>query len=182
MAKKKPLEEYVSRIEESGKIQFVGITGDDYIGNRTRVRVKCIEDNHEWVTTITSLVRGSGCPKCAGQTQTLDDYIARIEESGKIQFVGIVGEGTFIGNKTRVRVRCMEGHEWSAVISDLIRGSGCRKCTVKRNADLLRIPLEDYITRIEANGKIKYLSIAEDGEYKGAITRVNVQCTIDEYE
>lgn len=113
--------------------------------------------------------------------KSLEEYIYRIEESGKIKYIWIAEDGEYIGSKTRVSVKCTKcSHQWDAFINNLVKGSKCPKCSRYRVGVMKRVPLKEYIDKIEINKKIKLVSII--GEYTGNRTRVIVRCTEDDYE
>ena len=49
-----------------------------YINNSTKIHCRCKLDNYEWDSIPSSLLSGSGCPKCGGRLQyTQDEFIKK---------------------------------------------------------------------------------------------------------
>lgn len=58
---------------------------------------------------------------------TADTIKSRLSEDGR----GIQLVGEYLGMLTKSTFRCKEGHEWSAVVSGVLRGNGCSRCSGK---------------------------------------------------
>jgi hypothetical protein len=53
--------------------------------------------------------------------------IRACEDSGKVVFLGFVGEQT--GSEIKIKLRCLlDGHEWSPTMNNFMKGSGCPEC------------------------------------------------------
>lgn len=99
-----------------------------YSGVKSRVRVRCARDGHEWETAIELLLRGAGCPKCAGNNRYNETQ--RISQINSIVGVNFVRWETFYKNKnSRATFSCDYGHEWVATINNVVNhGRKCRSC------------------------------------------------------
>ena len=62
MPKKKSNKEFVSQISTRNLVAL-----DQYINKRTKIRFKCLLDGHIWMALPGEILRGGGCPKCAGK-------------------------------------------------------------------------------------------------------------------
>lgn len=108
-----------------------------------RARWKCVTCTHEWVTTISSRVAGTGCPACgrlrtaaarakpgtegsvATQLPTLAaEFLENLSHPGREP-----GEMA-LGSHDRCRWRCADcGHEWDTAMKNRARNStGCPRC------------------------------------------------------
>lgn len=87
------------------------------------------EHDHEWSASITNLIDGGrGCPKCSGMYHHSEaERIAQLDELPGKKFVRWVE--AYRNNMSKAVMRCKQGHEWAAAVSDLICGGyGCPKC------------------------------------------------------
>lgn len=98
---------------------------DGYINARTKVSCKCNTCGYNWKTTPNSLLRGSGCKRCAGLLPwTTDEFKKSVEQSGTVEVLG-----EYVNNREKVLCRCKKcGYDWYGVPSNLLRGHGCPKC------------------------------------------------------
>jgi hypothetical protein len=101
---------------------------DVYINCMTHLKWRCSE-NHEWDACFYKIKNaGSGCPKCAGNVK------GSIEECKEFA----ISKGweclsdTYENNKSHLKWRCSENHEWDACFSNVKNaGTGCPKCLYK---------------------------------------------------
>ncbi len=105
-------------------------------GSSRKVWWKCRKD-HEWSTTVSSRASGTGCPECAGQRVGKDNNLAvrfpgLVSEWHKTKNVALTPDRVMPGSDRKVWWRCRNGHEWQAVISSRVAGSGCPSCNRNR--------------------------------------------------
>lgn len=148
MAKLVTEEQYIYRVtaQAGSDYAFKGWHGD-YNGSLSAASLACCNCNHEWTARINNLFKGRGCPECAkrkiGEStrrrilagehkpkarKTGDEYIAEITAvaAGRYEVLGWNGE--FKGATSRALCRCSCGHEWSAIIGNLLNGRACSVC------------------------------------------------------
>jgi predicted nucleic acid-binding Zn-ribbon protein len=113
------------------------ICKDTYINNSTKLLFKCLKCNFEWSTVPHNILRGNGCPKCAGnQRKTHQTFLEEIKDRNFI----CVGE--YKNNRTKVAFKCNEcGGLWQATPLNILNGSGCPYCAGS-NYNTLYILLE----------------------------------------
>ena len=71
MAKKLSHEEFKNRMNLiSPTIEILG----QYVNAKTKIKCRCLLDGYEWYATPDNLLRGCGCPKCAGKVRTTDMF------------------------------------------------------------------------------------------------------------
>ena len=64
--RRKPHGEFIKELEEiNPNIEVL----DNYINAHTKLRCRCKKDGYEWLVRPNSLLSGSGCPKCAGNSK-----------------------------------------------------------------------------------------------------------------
>ncbi|GAB6255136.1 zinc-ribbon domain-containing protein [Peribacillus sp. N1] len=93
---------------------------------------------HEWQAVISSRVVGSGCPICAGQSvlkgynDLTTTHPMLIAEWNYERNTNLSSESISAGSQKKVWWQCELGHEWQAVVSSRVAGSGCPICSGKR--------------------------------------------------
>ncbi|WP_336855937.1 zinc-ribbon domain-containing protein [Sinomonas albida] len=89
---------------------------------------------HEWQASANERSNGSNCPYCSGQRILVgfNDLGTRLPELAAEWHPELNGQRTpqmvTVKNGTRAWWRCMEGHEWSAIVSSRSSGAGCPTC------------------------------------------------------
>ena len=93
---------------------------------------------HEWQAVISSRFIGSGCPFCSGKKavkgyndlQTVNPVLAKEWNYEKND--GITPTDVMPNSGKKVWWRCINGHEWDAVIGSRNKGHGCPYCSGRR--------------------------------------------------
>ena len=171
MGKRKTHEEFIRDFyEKNENVENIEILGE-YVNSQIKIKVRCKIDGYEWEVTPNSLLKGSGCPKCAGNIQlTHKEFINRIKNINND--IEILEE--YVNAITKIKVRCkIDGHEWEVRPNDLLRGIGCPKCSGNANKTT-----EEFKQEIkDINEDIEIL-----GEYVNNRTKIKCKCKIDGYE
>jgi len=106
-----------------------------YVNARTKVACRCRTCGHEWDGMPNHLLRGTGCPQCAG-TQRTDGgvFAARVAElAPSVELLG-----AYVNARTRVACHCRTcGHEWSPYPKGLLQGNACPACAQRAAAERL---------------------------------------------
>ena len=120
---KKTHEEYVNKLEQiNSNIEVLG----KYINSQTSILHKCTIDNYEWYASPSSILRGTGCPKCAGNIRkTHEEYVGELTiVNSNIEVIE-----KYQGANTSILHRCkIDGHEWNTAPTRILSGVGCPKC------------------------------------------------------
>ena len=107
---------------------------NEYINTNSELRWFCSK-RHEWNATPHNVIRGTWCPHCAKNVKlSIEEmqYIAK-ERGGECLST------EYINANTKLRWRCIEGHEWESPPSRIIHGSNwCPHC-----AGNVRLTIED---------------------------------------
>ena len=120
--------ERVEQINSLDSLEFVTWVGE-YAGARTKAMVRCKIDGFTWEARPDNLAsRRTGCPQCGKvRIRNADERVEQINSVGSLSFIR--WEGCFINNLSRAVVEChLDGFQWSASVSNLLRGHGCPKC------------------------------------------------------
>lgn len=122
MPKKKTHAEYEKELLVK-EINYVPL--EEYISAVTPILHECFFE-HSWRVRPNDILSGQGCPICAGTyKRTLNEYKQNLI-SKNIYYEPI---GTYINNKTPIKHRCSEGHEWLATPNNILAGNKCPKCS-----------------------------------------------------
>lgn len=123
--------------------------------------------NHPWNAEFSSVRRGSGCPKCAGNWVDIDAVIKEINSRG----IQVLEPYKNMNTKTLFRCDVCE-RNWRALFNLVRRGSGCPKCAGfiitddERVTSLARKILRMRLTKLFILGKTnKKVYENEDGTY-----------------
>lgn len=134
-ARGKTHDEFVAEMQRiAPQIEVVGRYG----AARTKVACRCRTCGHEWEALPNHLLRGSGCPRCAGTMRSRpEDFAGRVA----CRHASVELLSDYVNARTRVRCRCLVcGHEWEPYPKGLLQGNGCpacaRRASTQRLADL----------------------------------------------
>lgn len=144
MAKRKTHEEFVEQLNKiHGENVYIPL--GEYKGANTKIKIRhnC---GYEWEATPNSLLRGQGCPKCAGNIKkTTEEFKKEIYDKYGNEYE-ILGE--YVNSKIKILVKHNKcGYEWNTIPSNLLKGEGCPQCKggVKRtHEEFIKIFKEKY--------------------------------------
>jgi len=103
----------------------------DYFGSKVKLTWKC-EFGHQWQASPSCVVQGTWCPVCA-RNQRLS--LALFQELAANRG-GKCLSATYVNERTTLRWRCADGHEWETVPAKIKRGSWCPTCaTIRRRSE-----------------------------------------------
>lgn len=99
---------------------------------------QCCICGHIWEAIPSNIIhRKSGCPKCAGQCQSVRTMQNLAQESG-IEFVS----KEYKGMKKKHQWRCSNGHYWRTAPSHIKTGTRCPQCSTHINEEKCRFIFE----------------------------------------
>lgn len=172
MSKRRTHEEFIAEMNiVNPNIKIVG----RFVNMRTKIICQCKTDGYEWNATPDNLLRGHGCPKCAGCVKrTHKQFITEMAVlNPNIEITtSYINVDTIIG--CRCKICC---HEWYATPNNLLSGKGCKMCGY------------DALSRQHMNNSEKYLSETKEkvdvtflSEYLGTTEIIKVKCNKCGYE
>lgn len=168
--KRKEHAKYVSEVNNiNSDIEVVG----QYVNSQTPILHRCKIDGYEWMAIPNNILRGKGCPKCAGNIKiTHDEYVARVYEINN----NIEVAGQYINYNKPVLHRCkIDGNEWTAIPNNILKGKGCPECKKALLSLKNRKSHEEYIAEVATvNPTIKVIE-----QYDGNHTKILHRCLID---
>lgn len=120
------------------KLDGRGVSVESYAGSAVNKNstFKCDKAGHKWTASAASVLRGSGCPKCARLAPvTIEE--ARAKLTGRP--VEIIDFGLKV--KDRSVFKCLDaacGHTWKTTANSVVNaGSGCPICVIHaKNTDI----------------------------------------------
>jgi hypothetical protein len=95
---------------------------NEYVNANTKLLWKCSK-GHRWEAIPQKIRQGQWCPTCAGRRKTIDDMRKIAKSRG-----GKCLSDKYINSKTKLLWECSGGHQWSAIPSNVQRGSWCPTC------------------------------------------------------
>lgn len=113
------------------------------------LRVAC---GHEWQSTVSSVLGGSGCLVCKGHRHT------RSSVNDGLAARGIVMIDEYAGRHAKVRFICEKDHVWRTTLGTIRRGSGCPICA---NIGIFCAPTGFVYVMQYGNGLVKIGSSSE---------------------
>lgn len=105
----------------------------EYVNARTKVACRCRTCGHEWDAVPNHLLRGVGCPECAGTARvTPDSFAARAASiAPDVELLA-----PYVNARTRIDCRCRVcGHTWSPYPKSLLQGYGCPECGKRKSLE-----------------------------------------------
>lgn len=173
--KKKSHPEFVRALKARNlKITVVGT----YENCLSRVAVRCDVCGWEWAPVGGSLLRGHGCPKCAG---TMRKSHAEFVEELKSRRDDVIIVGPYVKALEKTRFRFLKcGHEWDVPPAHILNGRGCPLCAHSRRGASQRLTMERFLKRLH---KIdRNLVVREGGKYVNYTTPIPLRCNACKYE
>lgn len=120
---KKTNEEYVKEVSIiNSNIDVM----EDYINAKTNILHKCKICGYKWMAAPTNILKGKGCPQCAGlKRRNHEEYVKTVS----IINPNIIVIGTYVNARTKIMHRCLIcGTEWNTSPYVITSGHGCPVC------------------------------------------------------
>ena len=168
-------EEFMNRMRDiNSDIEILG----EYVNNHTKIKVRCKIDGCEWEVKPNDLLKGIGCPKCAGNIKlTHEEFMEKFYKQNKnAENIEVLGK--YINHRTKIKCKCrIDGYEWEVTPNNLLNGkTGCPKCNGN-----IKLTHEEFMERFYIkNDNAENIEIL--GEYVNNRTKIKCKCKIDEYE
>ena len=129
----------------------------EYKNNHTKVCIICLEHGEFWQKPCGHLF-GQGCPKCAGRSLTLEDFIKKAREihGDKYDY----SESVYVQSDKKIEIKCNNcGHKfWQKPWSHL-QNHGCPNCCSSKG--------EEFITNLLQENNIPFIYQKKFPEWLG---------------
>lgn len=113
-------------IEIAKRRQGQCISGN-YTNSKNHMRWRCAH-GHEWNASFSNILKGKWCPYCAGNTVDAGERL-KLAKRYAAEQGGVCLTNSYNGNKTQMRWRCSNGHEWLAAYNTVVnRRAWCGRC------------------------------------------------------
>lgn len=101
-------------------------------GSNKKVWWRCVA-GHEWQANVLHRSYGSGCPYCSGNKTSSKNCLTTRSPSLSVEWHpsknnGISTDTIAAFSNKKAWWKCVNGHEWMAVVADRMRGSKCPVC------------------------------------------------------
>lgn len=177
MGRKKTHEEFVKEVNETHNNAIVVLS--KYVNARTPVMVRCIKCNYEWKTRSKNLTGkyATGCPNCwekrlrnLHKEKNIKAKNEFNEKLKKIHNGKITPLEDYKDSRTKILVKCENGHIFKAQPNSLLSGHGCIQCFNEQQTK----DHNEFVNEVDKKykGKIKVI-----GKYKNANEKVKVKCS-----
>jgi glutaredoxin len=138
----------------------------EYVNNRTKIKWKCLIDNHEWEAIPNNVVYNcSGCPLCYAVDRYLTDEIIDNRIKGK----HIKRVSKYTNTNVKILWECLDvkcGHKWKSLVSSVLHAnSGCPVCSGNMK-----------LTNEIIDERLKYRPIKRIDDYITGRTNIKFKC------
>ena len=123
----------------------------------------CERCGNVWYTTPMSLMKGSGCPRCAKErrvmkrTSNIDEFIRKIQEKHGINYD--FSEAKYVNAITKMAVICPSHGKFFITPNDLLSGHGCPICSSSRLESEVRKILSENNIDFEEQKRFEWLRL-----------------------
>ena len=98
----------------------------EYVNTDTPILCRCKKCGHVWMPRPHHLLKGVGCPECAGVARKTFE---RAQQEVWQVNPDIDIDGGYVNNKSPMKCTCRKcGCKWTASVNSLLRGKGCPGC------------------------------------------------------
>lgn len=146
----------------------------NYMGMHSKIECVC-EAGHHWTAIAQDLVRGTGCPKCAAikrgkkRAKTHKQFVEELYAINPS--VSVIG--TYKNAKTKIELRCKEGHKWITLPDTALRGSECLTCCNIQSSLKQRKSHEQFAEEVHNLQP----DIVVLGKYVNSTTKIEFMCS-----
>lgn len=159
-------------IEELNTVTNSILVLGTYQKNTLPIHCKCLICGHDWFPTPKSLLKGHGCPQCAGNIKkTPEEFLNRFRETHPhYSLIEVIGK--YNGMSEKITCKCkLCGTIWHPKAGDLIKTkSGCPSCSGNNY-----FTHDRFIKELKSKNP-NALKILLLSSYQGMRKRINCKC------
>lgn len=171
MARKLTIDQARQIFEASG----FELRSHTYVSSKEPLAYRCRHCGYEGSTRLEYVKAGNGCPRCweTRRGQSLKHSLDFVRDKFSDKKLDLLAE-SYTDSKTPLPYRCREcGHKGQLRFNDLLNGSGCRQCGIRRGVSLRRLDFETLKRDLDSRG-IELLS--KKSEYVNSETKLLARC------
>jgi Zn finger protein HypA/HybF involved in hydrogenase expression len=180
---RKTHEEFLASLRDcSAKSSEIEVIGT-YEKSNTPISVLCKKCGFQWKATPSSLLAGSGCPRCIGKgsgehgIRTHEEFVSDFVEKNPYSD-SIVFESEYVSASSSISCYCLKcGFRWKPSATSLLSGKGCPNCAITRRAASKTKThsqfLEDFKKRNPYSDTIVF-----ESEYQGDALPIKARCLV----
>lgn len=172
--RRKTHEKFIQEIKDKYDNEYKVL--GEYKNAKTKIliRHKC---GYEYRIIPDSLLRGGGCPKCAGVVKkTTKEFKKEIYNKYGNEYE-VLGE--YVNNHTKILVKHNCSHKWMVAPNKILQGRGCPVCRKEKRVASRTKTHEEFIQEIYNKYGDEYKIL---GEYINAKTKIKVRHNSCGYE
>lgn len=109
----------------------------EYLNTKQKLQFKCSEGHIFFARPDDVKNKGTWCKKCSHEQRATKWSIHDMRELATKKGGECVSR-KYVNNKTQLRWRCSQGHEWPAIPANVLRGAWCRACAARERGQKLR--------------------------------------------
>lgn len=164
----------IAEIAMKRNIEVIG----EYTSVNKKIKCKCMIDGFEWAPVVSSLLNGSGCPKCRDvklrNERIMSDDSFKEKVTKKYPYIRTTSPYNGAHNKMGFEcLRCK--NKWEMIPSDLFHSKiGCPKCSMKNLSERMTKSPDQFKNEVVSNNK--NIELLEN--YVGSHTPILVRCKI----
>lgn len=134
-----------------------------YVGSKTRLKLKCNNDGYEWETSYSNFVNSkTGCYKCSKRVLYDIEIKNNINNRLKEMNASLIDEYNHKNNKSILKLKCnIDGHTWGSTYINFINNKrGCAVC-----ARVLKLNQKESEMRVDKQCKKMSCRLSETFTY-----------------
>ena len=149
---------------------------ETYVDNQTPISCKCKKCGLIWKIRPNNLLRGHGCPACAGLYQrTPEEFVREL----RVRNPNIELVGNYVNTRTKTDFVCkICNHRWSTTPTNLLSGRGCPQCGIEKRTAKLRKTHEQFKEEVG----LRHPNITLVDKYVNSKTKIKCKCKVCSYE
>lgn len=167
--------DYLEKIKKAVDCADLDFSRVEYKGSQEKIEIICNKHGSFKAIPANMLSKKSGCPKC-GQSSRANigaaKILSRLRQIHGTKYQFEIPKDAI--TTTKINFICPEHGEQKAKIGDLFKGSGCRKCSVKKRAAKKTLTTEQWIMKARSVHGDRY--DYSKAVYKSARTKLIVTC------
>lgn len=147
-----------------------------YFSGQTPIQCRCLKCDFVWHPKPENLLRGCGCPSCAGKTLDNDSFMNRLRKNNP-HFNSINFLEKYRGYNYTMLCECKVcGFRWNAQPSVLLRGSRCSRCSNQEKGLKKTLSHSEFLKKFNQSNNAKMIELLD--VFHGYDAKIKCQCKL----